>query len=180
MTKLYRQPLILGLLFMIGLGSFVWVFKALTSGSEPVILAASARGSELILNIPERIQVNEPFQLIIRVDTHNERVNAAGIYLSFDPHMLQVLQQDTRSSFCQFYPEKKYDNRTGTVSLACGSPHPGFSGSNTLMILEFMPLKVGASVIRTSQQSQILKSDGKGTNILSAYPMVEIKAGNTP
>jgi hypothetical protein len=106
-------------------------------------------------------------------------VNATGVYLFFEPEYFQVQQLDTTMSFCQFYPEKKYDNNLGQVSVACGSPHPGISGEDTLMVIELIPIKLGDSTIRMGKTSQILASDGYGSNILNEYPWVPISILNT-
>jgi hypothetical protein len=175
-----RVPLIMAVMLVAALGTFYWLGYAAITGSEPKWLASVDPQAELSFNIPDNIQVNEPFQVVVRVDTQQQKVNAAGVNLHFNPSMLQLLSHDTRSSFCQFYPEKKHDNRTGTITLACGSPHPGFTGSNTLMTLEFLPIKVGVSTLSTNINSQILASDGKGTNILTSFPQIDLKVGNTP
>lgn len=118
---------------------------------------------------PSEIQVNVPFKLEVWVNTKNQNVNATGVYLRYDSSLLRLVDLGTSQSFCQFYPERRFDNNTGFISLACGAPHPGVSGRNNLMILEFMPLNVGSTSLVVDQKSQILLSDGKGTNILEDF-----------
>lgn len=124
------------------------------------------------------IIANIPFKLKVSMDTQGEAVNASGIYIHFDASKLQILEIDTTGSFCQFYPEKKFDNNEGTISLACGAPHPGFKGVNTLMELTLLPRTIGSTTIRTDPKSQLLLSDGKGTNILTEYPQQTINITN--
>lgn len=124
----------------------------------------------LQLITPDAITANNPFELEIKVNTNKQRVNAVGINLNFDPLKLQILDLDSSQSFCQFYPEKKFDNQSGFVKLACGAPHPGFIGEDTALVIRFMPLTVGQTTISTNKHSQILLNDGKGTNVLSQYP----------
>ena len=84
----------------------------------------------------ERVaKLSVPFKVDISVDTDGQSVNAVGAFVRFDPQKLQLIDMDTSKSFCQYYPERKFDNGLGTVSLSCGSPHPGFSGTQTVMTL---------------------------------------------
>jgi hypothetical protein len=130
------------------------------------------------METPIQVMINQPFDVTLLMDTAKQNVNAVGLYVIFDPTKLKLLQIDTRASFCQFYPEKKFDNQLGTVALACGSPHPGVNGQSSLMVLTFMPTSVGETELKMTNKSQILKSDGKGTNILSAYPSAKLTVVN--
>lgn len=132
----------------------------------------------LRLVIPETVHVNVPFNVDVIVDSKNQNMNAVGFYLKFSPEHLTLLDFDTSQSFCQFYPERRFDNSVGTMTLACGSPHPGFSGENTLIRLSFMPRIVANTVLLVDPKSKILISDGKGTNILDEYPSAEISILN--
>lgn len=153
----------------------------ITTGKTPTgsILSGSQGRGTMQFTTPTTVVINQPFEMSVDIDTDEKSVNAAGIYLRFDPDKLQLLNLDTRSSFCQFYPERKYDNNLGIISLACGSPHPGVKGQNTIMILEFMPVGAGDTVLRTAPESQLLMSDGKGTDILGEVPLETIKVVNS-
>jgi hypothetical protein len=139
----------------------------------PTILTTQKPGV-LTIQIPEKVLVNQPFKLTLEMDTQNQNVNAAGVYLIFEASKLRVLNIDTADSFCQFYPEKRFDNNLGMVSLACGSPHPGFSGKNNLVTLELMPLVLGKTQVSIDPKSQLLLSNGKGTNILTDFPKISL------
>jgi hypothetical protein len=162
-------------IFFICIISLLFVIKP--PGTVKNILGVKHNGTLSFIST-DKAAINEPFDITVMMDTSGRNVNATGIYLKFDPQKLQLLQLDTKPSFCQFYPEKKYDNQLGTVSLACGSPHPGINGTGTLMIMQFIPLEIGDTFIRTSEKSQILQSDGKGTNILTNYPAAKITVVN--
>ena len=133
-----------------------------------------AKPGNFLIDAPRSIEVNSLFKVKIEVDTKNQEVNAVGVFIRYNPKEIQLVKLDTSQSFCQFYPEKKYDNDQGLISLACGSPHPGVSGKNTLMELEFMPIAVGVTTITTDPNSKILLSNGKGTNILLEFPQQQI------
>jgi hypothetical protein len=143
----------------------------------PSILGTNTTGS-LIFKAPEKVIINEPFEMTVQIDTKGKNVNAVGVYLRFEPQKIQLMQMDTSPSFCQFYPEKKFDNQLGLISLACGSPHPGMNGTSTLMVLQFTPISLGQMIIRTDSQSRLLVSDGKGTNILKEFPNLSVNVVN--
>ena len=147
---------------------------------KPVVKFIESKNSgALKFDFPQKVMINQPFDVTLLMDTAKQNVNAVGVYIAFDPTKIKLLQMDTRASFCQFYPEKKFDNQLGTVSLACGSPHPGVNGPSTLIVMTFMPTSIGETDLRLSNKSQILKSDGKGTNILSTYPSAKLTIVNS-
>lgn len=177
MRKLTRHPLFLLLSLVIFGTSLVAIYNFLNPGKVANLpLIKGSQTGVLTLEAPEQIFVNQPFILTIKLNTLGNYVNAAGIYLHFEAQKLQVLNMDTAGSFCQFYPEKRFDNHIGTISLACGSPHPGVRGENTILKLEMIAPVIGNSAVRISPQSKLLMSDGKGTNILTEYPAVTINA----
>ena len=170
-SQLYH-PLVVISSFFVFILSVFFLLHFYTDFKLPRVLGITQHPGSVNLVLPEEIHVNQAFNLSIEIDTNNQQVNAAGIYLRFNPNHLQVVDIDTGDSFCQFYPEKKYDNSQGLVSLACGSPHPGFSGKNTLMVLKIQPLISGPSSIQLDPQSRLLLSDGKGTNILHQHQRI--------
>lgn len=173
MKKIWSSPLmVIGSLVVFGLA--LTLLYRNVKGEKNVLFNKNNKSSLKLELSNQRPLVQQPVTVTVSVDTQGSSINATGIYLRFDPQKLQMLNMDTRASFCQYYPEKKFDNALGTVSLACGSPHPGINGENTLMTLEFLPLATGNTKISTDARSQIMKSDGKGTNILTDYPYLEI------
>lgn len=152
-------------------------FLGLRFLNEPPQITTLFTGTKpgtVTFNAPEKVLVNQPFKISVEMDTKKQNVNAAGIYLTFEPSKLKLVNIDTTKSFCQFYPEKKYDNTLGKVTLACGSPHPGVNGKNTILTLEFMPVVIGKTIITFDPKSQLLLSNGKGTNILTDYPKLSL------
>jgi len=140
-----------------------------------VPLLSSSKPANLQLSLENnRPIIQQPIKVSVRVDSGENKVNVIGIYLHFDPQKLQVINMDTRASFCQFYPEKKFDNHLGTITLSCGSPHPGFSGENTAIVLDFLPIQIGKTQILTDPKSSLLASNGKGTNLLAQFPTLDL------
>lgn len=142
-------------------------------------LLFSSKPGVIVLEAPRQVAVNVPFTVNVIVDSMNQNVNAVGFFMKFSPTHLFLLDMETSQSFCQFYPERKFDNSTGSITLSCGSPHPGFSGTSTLLKLTFMPKVVSNTVLIVDPNSKILMSDGKGTNILEEFPQAQISILNT-
>lgn len=143
-------------------------------------IRATGDASVLSIETPDEISgTGEKFLVKINLDTKNNFVNAVQSYLEFDPNILVVIKTDTTDSFCKFYPENNFNNQKGLVKLSCGSPYPGFSGTNTLEIIEFMPKAMQTTSIRLTPESMVLANDGKGTNLLKNFDSktITIKAG---
>lgn len=114
---------------------------------------------------PESVSPNIPFKVKIIADSDNKDVNAVGLFVSFDPNKLTIMNLDTSQSFCQFYPENKFSNAVGIISIQCGAPNPGFNGESTIAVVTFIAKNVGETFLSISDKSQILLNDGKGTDI---------------
>lgn len=144
------------------------------------IVGVPADGSvSLMLEEEAEPHINQPYIVRVVANSPRDSINSVGIYLRFDPQKLRVVEMDTLKSFCQYYPEKKFDNNLGQVSLACGAPHPGAKGEMELMSLTFLPLTESSSQILVDAKSALLRSDGKGTNLLREYPKLEVSPGVT-
>jgi len=128
------------------------------------------------LNIiaPNNVDVTTSFDVILEVDTDGQPVNAVGLDATYDINRLQIIAMDTTESFCEFYPENRFDNQTGTITISCGLPSPGFTGTNRLAKITFESVSVGIADITIQPQSQILLNDGKATNILTQPPTKQI------
>lgn len=122
-------------------------------------------------------KLNQAYVVRVVADSKRDNINSAGIYLRFDPQKLRVSELDTLQSFCQFYPEKKFDNQLGSISLACGAPHPGVRGEVEIMRITFLPLVESNSQVLLDSKSVLLRSDGVGTNLLKEYPWLEVSPG---
>jgi hypothetical protein len=107
------------------------------------------------------------FKAVFIADSDNRVANAVAMSIIFDPKKLTVISIDTSRSFCQFYPENKFNNSAGAIKIECGSPSPGFKGENTIAEVTFMAKALGETSLKIDNTSQILLHDGKGTNIFS-------------
>lgn len=142
-------------------------FRYKESPPRPVLRFLPVREGALKVEIPSTIIANVPFEAKISVDPNKQSANAVALYLQFDSKNLEVVDIDTTTSFCQFYPEKKFDNNIGRIQLACGAPHPGVNVESELIKIKFIPKILGTTSLVIDSRSQILLSNGKGTNILT-------------
>ena len=126
------------------------------------------------INAPKEASISGPIKVDLTVDTKDKAVNAVALYLKFPTNRMRALSMDTSNSFCEFFPENKFDNNTGLIKLACGLPTPGFTGVGSVATLTFEPLSTGSAKLQILPRSAILLNDGKATNILSAYPVHEV------
>jgi len=115
----------------------------------------------------EQASVNIPFNLKFIANTNKQTSNAVALEVTFDSDVLEVINVDTSQSFCQFYPENRFNNVQGTISIQCGAPHPGFKGENIIANIKFMPKSIAQTQVMITDKSLILISDGKGSNIFS-------------
>lgn len=174
---LLRRETIISLLLVLLLFLYAMFFKP-----NPWIrldlnkLRAAKSESALTIVAPEEVMgVGKKFTVKIVMDTKGNSVNAVQSYLAFDPKILEVSKTDTEQSFCKFYPENNYSNDTGLIKLSCGSPYPGFRGTNTVQEIEFYPKAIKDADIFLTGESMVLANDGKGTNLLSDLPQASIK-----
>lgn len=171
--------IILTIFFLTSLGSSIILFSKTKLKKSPSIFNKITKNGTFIIESPSEVPVNSPFNVRFIVDSKGKNTNAVALYVKFDPQKLSVLNIDTSNSFCQFYPENKFDNTQGTISLQCGAPSPGFKGKDTLISISFMSQNIGETYLDLSEKSKILIDDGKGTNIFSDFIKQKILILNT-
>jgi len=136
--------------------------------------------SVLTLEAPGEVSsVGKKFIVNVNLDTKGYQVNSIQSYIDFDPRVLEVVNTDTADSFCKFYPENNFDNSKGSIKLSCGSPYPGFRGTNNIQKIEFLTKAIKSTDIKINNQSMVLANDGKGTNLLKDFDSatIRVKAG---
>jgi len=167
-------------LLLLSIASFVVMLLSavafLVYRNQETIFGGSAGSSQAAIYFEEaaKPQLNQPYQITVYGDSPILNINAVGFYMRYDPQKVRVSEIDTLRSFCQFYPEKKFDNQLGSLSLACGAPHPGVKGKFEIATITFIPTTIGSSSLLIDSRSSLLVSDGKGTNVLQDYPTWEI------
>jgi hypothetical protein len=165
--------------FIIVLFTYLW-FRTNFSEHRRINLPFNIeKNAYFQISSPESVNLNQTFKVVVSLDTQKLAVNAIGLNLNYESEKLRVVNIDTTQSFCQFYPEKKFNDNVGKINLSCGSPEPGFTGQNDVLIIEFKSIKIGNTSIIMDPQSKILLSDGKGSNVLREFPQTQVKIINS-
>ncbi|MFZ5559582.1 MAG: cohesin domain-containing protein [Patescibacteria group bacterium] len=115
-------------------------------------------------------QIGSTFNISIFVDTGGRDINAIRVDLKFDPKKLQVASPTTGQSFISVWiAQPSYSNIEGTVSFQGGVPGTGIRTSSGLVsTITFRAITPGSTTISVRDTSQVLLSDGKGTDILGS------------
>lgn len=109
--------------------------------------------------------------IAIKVVTGGELINVVNVVAHYDTTTVKILDIITKNSLCDpaFFIEKEIDVENGEVRIICGVPIPGFDGA-TGIVAEILvqPLSLQPIFLTFSTNTQILASDGLGTNVLRA------------
>lgn len=125
--------------------------------------------------IPPRSQyrLGQIFPLKIDIQNVNNSINVVQADLSFDPNILEVVSISTEDSFANVFVQKEVNNEGGWARLSGGVPNPGFAGERGLFgTVYFMAKTPGLTRVEYMSSSMVLANDGKGSNILQAFPSV--------
>lgn len=106
-------------------------------------------------------------QFDININSHGKNINAAEVYLKFNPKYIKVLSVDKSGSFFELWipGEPQYSNKTGTASFVGGLPNPGLTGKGKIGTVKAKLLKKGDTQITFTNESQMLLNDGHGTAV---------------
>lgn len=135
------------------------------------------RVATLTAEINSTPTLNQTLDLPIMIDTAGATINAAEIYLKFDPAAIRVEAVTKDNSFFQLWitDEPKFSNESGEISFAGGLPKPGFSGRGQIGSIKIIPLKTGQAEISFESKTRALLNDGKGTAIALELPPIQLE-----
>ena len=121
---------------------------------------------------------------IDKIDANNP-INAAEIYISFDPKSTSILDIKTIDEFLKITLNSSFDNKTGQLYIAGGLPNPGIYKNKVLFAqLFYSQSPTSKSQFTISDKSRILANDGKGTQLSSikggpVFKLSEVSTTNT-
>ena len=123
--------------------------------------------ARIIAEVPAGIGANQVITVPIFMDTQDYTINAAEVYLRYDPSKLQIDSVAKEDSIFQIWitDQPKYSNESGELSFAGGLPNPGFKGRGQIGTVTLRKLSPGATNIMFEDKTRILLNDGKGTAI---------------
>ncbi len=101
------------------------------------------------------------------LDTGGEAVNAVATSITYDPSMLTIESLDTENSVCEHFVRNAVDPGSGTITVDCIIPNPGFSGATGLIgVIHVHARQTGTMSLHFGDGTQVLANDGLGTNVL--------------
>ena len=105
----------------------------------------------------------------IELNAGGEEINAIQAVIRYDPRRVRVDAILTADSVCEngLFLEKKIDEVRGEVRISCVILPPAFSKDRgSVADLLVVPLRSGMFTLSFDEDTQVLASDGLGTNVL--------------
>lgn len=121
----------------------------------------------IALHLPKSFKVGEQITVPVIVDTGGETINAAEVYISYDPSKVKINSVDKEGSFFKMWitDQPSFSEETKLISFAGGLPTPGFKGEGQIGRVTLTPLTKGTVILTFTPQSRALKNDGSGSAI---------------
>jgi hypothetical protein len=111
---------------------------------EPV--EATAGITLAILPSTNSVTLGDTFDFTIQANTGSQEIDAAGVYITFDPTKLAITTSNTLGTALPFEIENVFSNNSGTANISCvtlTAPFP--SGIFTVVTLHFRAVGVTTS-----------------------------------
>jgi hypothetical protein len=141
--------------------------------SIPLTPTQGADASLYISPTTGRRFVGETFQLVVRVNTGGQAINAAEGSIVFNPQKVEVTSISKGGSIFNLWTgEPTFSNAEGTIEFSGGLPSPGYTGSSGLLFTITFRGKSATTISNSTNialvSGAILANDGYGTNILTS------------
>ncbi|MEM3062753.1 MAG: cohesin domain-containing protein [Nitrososphaerota archaeon] len=177
-------------IFLILLGSIVLFFLPVQAS----LVGNTNQGVLTLFPQSATVKVGDTFQLHIYVNTKGERAVAVAAYINYNPSHFQVVSIDGTNSVFTLEAEKTIDANQGLIKITRGKPSPGVNTENglvaTINLKAIVPVNPSQDnftlrfVQGTINESNIVKDDGLGTDILSGvynarYIVVPVSSGGS-
>jgi hypothetical protein len=144
----------------------IW-FSASLALFFSVSLAGLANAASLYLTPPSgTYMVGGTFSVKVKINSGEEKINAAEATLVFNPSELSVVKfSKTGSIFSLWTTEPTFSNSAGNIAFAGGTTS-NFSGTSGTIGTIVFKAKANASAQVGFSSGSVLAADGKGTNVL--------------
>jgi hypothetical protein len=154
------------LILLLCIGSYVFIYK-----SEPRLAT---------VNIPKQqpVAVGQKVTIPILIDTVEDTMNAAEVYITFDPEVMKVEEVTRDGSIFKIWitDMPSFSNEEGKINFAGGLPKPGFKGTGQIGTVTLTLLQKQDAVLTFTEKTRILKNDGQGTFVPLRLNPVTIQA----
>lgn len=126
--------------------------------------------------------VGNTFAVTVLTSTGGVSANSFQADFRFPSDRLEVTSISTGGSVCSLFPfQPSYSNASGTGSITCGLPSPGYNGSGgKIGTVNFRAKSTGSATVSIANSSQVLANDGAGTNILTTLGTATFTIGQPP
>lgn len=137
-----------------------------------------AMEATIILEAPKTVNIGEEINIPLKINTARDSINAAEIYLKFNPEELEVVSLSKDSSIFSLWikDQPAFSNESGEISFAGGLPNPGFKGIGQIGTIKIKTKKKDNIIIDFDQKSRTLLNDGIGTEIKLKLDPIKIKS----
>jgi hypothetical protein len=155
-TNANKRWVLLGLLVAAALAGAGWYWQ---KPSQPPMASISLPKTEL--------RAGDKQTLPIEIDTAGQAINAAEVYIKFNPQLIQVESVSTDGSVfsIQIKDQPAFSNERGEISFAGGLPTPGFAGRGKIGSVTLAGKVPGQARLIFDQRTQMLLNDGLGTAV---------------
>jgi hypothetical protein len=123
------------------------------------------------------VNAGQKTTLPIIIDTKGQNINAAEVYLNFNPRLMRVDEITKDGTFFKIWikDDPKFSNEKGEISFSGGLPNPGFTGKGQVGTITVTLLQKQDAQLVFTPKTRVLLNDGKGTAIPLTIDPITIK-----
>lgn len=123
------------------------------------------------------VNAGQKVTLPVVIDTKGQNINAAEVYLNYNPRLVRIDEITKDGSFFKIWisDEPKFSNESGTISFAGGLPKPGFTGKGQIGTITITLLQNQDAQLVFTPKTRVLLNDGKATAIPLTMDPITIK-----
>jgi hypothetical protein len=157
----------------------LWVAAALLLSAGVLIFTRMQQGqpgSASLSSPKQTVQAGKTVTMPIYIDTGEHTVNAAEVYLKFDPKLVQVESVSKDNSIFSIWisDQPAFNNQTGEISFAGGIPTPGFKGQGQVGSVTLKANQPAKTQLTFDARTQVLLNDGLGTAVQLRLSPIEV------
>ncbi len=130
-----------------------------------VLFRRATRPATIGIGQPPQWRVNQLATVPVFLETGDQTVNAAEIFLTYDPSEFRVVSVNGDGSFFRLWitGEPRVDETRHEISFAGGLPSPGWHGRGQIGTITLIPQRRGVMHLTIEPKTRILINDGRGT-----------------
>lgn len=136
------------------------------------------RKATVTLQVKEKLEVGKQVTVPLFIDTLQDTMNAAEVYITFNPAQIKVDSVSRDGSIFKIWikDQPSFSNEKGEINFAGGLPKPGFKGVGQIGTVTLTLLQKTSAQLTFTEKTRILKNDGLGTFVPLRLDPVTIQA----